>query len=152
MKSVRVQGLIQSAALKTVQQMSGLERAPWTFEQLAGFVKARADYQANSVKRFYGCWIGKKNTGTLASRIEIMKPTKINLTFEDLFLPCETCNGSGEISESEQQSCQSSVGPLGVGPVIWSGPCSACSGKGGDLTTTGDAIMKLVERLGRRPR
>lgn len=67
---------------------------------------------------------------------------KVGLTFNDLFVQCDRCNGSGPLSETST----SSTG-LVRRTVRSEGPCDKCHGLGGRLTETGKAIEQLVLKL-----
>ena len=64
-----------------------------------------------------------------------------NLTFEDLWQSCQTCNGNGKIPSHREGSA-----------LVSASNCEDCGGRGGKPTPTGQAIIDLIRRNeGHRP-
>jgi DnaJ-class molecular chaperone len=62
----------------------------------------------------------------------------LNIRFEDLFHVCPTCHGAGVVKESPIHSKDA---------PDHTGPCAVCGGKGGELTDSGMAIKRLLEKI-----
>jgi hypothetical protein len=68
---------------------------------------------------------------------------RLSITFEDLFALCPKCHGEGFVKDSPLEG---SVEMDGTGGQ--SGPCAVCGGKGGELTESGMAVKRLMEKIG----
>lgn len=68
-------------------------------------------------------------------------PLQMDMKFEDLVVTCEKCGGAGEIKESG-----GSTGGFGMS---WSKqyPCTACAGRGTNLTPQGEELLKFFRHL-----
>jgi DnaJ-class molecular chaperone len=67
---------------------------------------------------------------------------RLNIKFEDLWAVCSKCHGEGFVVDAPQQSAEEDK------PVqAHSGPCAVCGGKGGELTDSGLAIKRLLEKI-----
>ena len=67
---------------------------------------------------------------------------QLNIQFEDLFSMCPTCHGAGFVEESPLSAAGDRMET-----EPHSGPCAVCGGKGGELTDSGLAIKRLLEKL-----
>ena len=67
---------------------------------------------------------------------------RLNIKFEDLFAICPKCHGEGFVKESPLQAAGEATDTAGH-----SGPCAVCGGKGGELTDSGMAVKRLMEKI-----
>jgi hypothetical protein len=67
----------------------------------------------------------------------------LDIKFEDLFAICPKCHGEGFVKKSPLPVDVEVAGTGGH-----SGPCAVCGGKGGELTESGMAVKRLMEKIG----
>jgi DnaJ-class molecular chaperone len=67
----------------------------------------------------------------------------LNIRFEDLFAICTKCKGEGYVKHTPLASAAEGA----VGEQRHSEPCAVCGGKGGELTDSGLAIKRLMEKI-----
>ncbi len=60
-----------------------------------------------------------------------------NLKMTDLFVVCDKCNGSKNITVTSPRSA-------------WTGPCDKCNGEGGQLTKTGKVLKDFIQQVNNR--
>ena len=64
----------------------------------------------------------------------------MEIRIEDLFVPCEKCNSTGEVIERH--------GSGGFGySSIDARYCQECNGTGGKITTSGQAVLQFLRLL-----
>ena len=66
----------------------------------------------------------------------------LTIRFEDLFAICHKCRGTGFVKDAPQRIAEHKTGD-----ESHSGPCAVCGGKGGELTDSGLAIKRLMEKI-----
>jgi len=66
----------------------------------------------------------------------------LHIKFEDLFAICPKCHGEGFVKEAPLQVVVEVTETGGH-----SGPCAVCGGKGGELTESGMAVKRLMEKI-----
>jgi hypothetical protein len=66
----------------------------------------------------------------------------LNIRFEDLFAICSKCHGTGYVKTAVPQIAEG-----GAGGETHGAPCAVCGGKGGELTDSGLAIKRLMEKI-----
>lgn len=64
------------------------------------------------------------------------------ISFDDLFLTCAKCGGSGEVRQARTDG----VAPaFGQPRVLSTAPCDQCDGRGGALTPAGEALLRFLD-------
>jgi len=66
----------------------------------------------------------------------------LNIRFEDLFSICSKCRGTGYVKTAAPQIAEG--GAAGEAHGV---RCAVCGGKGGELTDSGLAIKRLMEKI-----
>ena len=68
---------------------------------------------------------------------------RLNIRFEDLFAVCPKCHGEGFVNDlpAQQHADDQTIA------AAHCGPCAVCGGKGGELTDSGLAIKRLMEKI-----
>ena len=72
----------------------------------------------------------------------LVKETEDEVKYEELFITCVKCDGSGNFTERKSH---------GMGLASTScGPCPDCNGRGGEVTDSGKAILAFLRKARER--